>query len=119
MSDPLKFILRCSANFSPSQAEVTILRDAQGNPAILVQAAEFAAARVDPRLSDQLQKLRFARALQIQAAFQLMALRLIGDLEAQESHWSEFEDARMSVAAPRSARAADTPQLKPIFSKGK
>lgn len=95
MSDPLKFILRCSANFGPAQAEVTILRDAQGNPAALVQPENFTAAGLDPRLSDQLQKLRFARALQIQAAFQLMALRLIADLEAQESHWPEFEAAHV------------------------
>lgn len=93
MPEPLKFILRCSANFSPAQAEVTILRDAQGNPAGLVQPAEFAAAGLDPRLSDQLQKLRFTRALQIQAAFQLMALRLLADLEAQEIHWPEFDKA--------------------------
>lgn len=95
MPDPLKFILRCSANFSPAQAEVTILRDAHGNPAALVQPEKFVAARLDPRLSDHLQKLRFARALQIQAAFQLMALRLVADLEAQESHWPEFEVAHV------------------------
>ena len=88
---PLKFTLRCSGNFCQSSAVVVDLRDPQGTAAMLVTSAQFEAAQHDPRAAQELQKFRFARQLQIQAAFMQVSQRLIADLEAQEPHWPEFD----------------------------
>jgi len=46
---PLKFTLRCSGNFSASDAAIVKLTDFSGNDALLVTPTQFEAAQRDPK----------------------------------------------------------------------